>query len=68
MGLRPRITSEDIILLGGIGVTGEYARGGERMNPVVSIDVAKEVSEVQAFLIKESLMERVFQSSIIVKN
>lgn len=38
------------------------------MNPVVSIDVAKEVSEVQAFLIKESLMERVFQSSIIVKN
>ena len=40
MGLRPRITSEDIILLGGIGVTGEYARGGERMNPVVSIDVA----------------------------
>ena len=40
MGLRPRITSEDIILLAGIGVTGEYARGGERMNPVVSIDVA----------------------------
>ena len=35
-----------------IGVTGEYARGGERMNPVVGIDVAKEVSEVQAFLDK----------------
>ena len=35
-----------------IGVTGEYTRGGERMNPVVGIDVAKEVSEVQAFLDK----------------
>jgi hypothetical protein len=35
-----------------IGVTGEYVVGGEKMNPVVGIDVAKEESEVQAFLEK----------------
>lgn len=35
-----------------IGVTGEFIRGGERMNPVVGIDIAKEESEVQAFLDK----------------
>lgn len=42
MGLRSRITSEAIILIGGIGVTGECAVGGEKMNPVVGIDVAKD--------------------------
>ncbi|MGE7690028.1 hypothetical protein ACQKMI_12585 [Lysinibacillus sp. NPDC097214] len=35
-----------------IGVTGKYVRGGERINPVVGIDVAKGESEVQAFLDK----------------
>ena len=35
-----------------IGVTGEYVVGGEKMNPVVGIDVAKDESEVQAFLEK----------------
>ncbi|EON73513.1 hypothetical protein H131_05968 [Lysinibacillus sphaericus OT4b.31] len=42
MGLRSRITSEAIILIGGIGVTGECAVRGEKMNPVVGIDVAKD--------------------------
>jgi len=52
LGLRSRITSEAIILLGGNRGTGEFIRGGERMNPVVGIDIAKEESEVQAFLDK----------------
>ena len=35
-----------------IGATGAYIVGGERLNPVVGIDVAKDESEVQAFLEK----------------
>jgi len=33
-----------------IGATGEYVVGGEKMNPVVGIDVAKDESEVQKMM------------------